>query len=258
MRSDPRVGMTVSLGLAGIGALWLLAQVVASDALFDALGTGVHAITMLSIFALLAGGAVALLFRSYGRVKADLLAGRNVLARWTVDPATFKTVGAAAEERERGEKRGALYLIFFFVAVIFGGFVLYDPASAPFLLSVAALLVAAVSIAFWLGNRTRRQHLEFQSDDIIVGKEGLLVNGVLHVWSAAMASLSGAKFSAGPPASVTVHYSYPTRAGMQYVTVALPVPPEQVELARTLVEQLGDLAGRKPGHRRARRAQAAV
>jgi hypothetical protein len=137
MRSDPRVGAMVSLGLAGIAALWLLAQVVASDALFDVLGSNVHPITFLSIFVLVSGLAVALLFRSYGRVKADLLAGRNVLARWTVDPATFKTVGAAAEERERGEKRGALYLIFFFVAVIFGGFVLYDPASAPFLLSVA-------------------------------------------------------------------------------------------------------------------------
>jgi hypothetical protein len=36
------------------------------------------------------------------------------------------------------------------------------------------------------------------------------------------------------------------------------VPLEQVDLAQTLVEQLGDLAGRKPGRRRARRARAAV
>lgn len=254
MRSDPRIGVMVSLGLAGIAALWLAAQVVASDALLDALGTGMHAITMLSIFVLVSGLVVALLFTRYSRVKSDLLTGRNVLARWTVDEESFQTVGAAAEQRERSEKRGALYLTFFFVAVIFGGFALYDPAVAPVMLAVAAFLVAAVSIAFWLGNRARRQHLEFKSGEIIVGKEGLLTNGVLHVWSAAMASLSSVDFNSGPPASVTIGYRYPTRAGMQYVTVVLPVPREHVDLAKTLVEQLSDVAGRKSRRRRVRKA----
>lgn len=99
--TDPRAGLTVSLLILGAALLWLLAQWAASDVIWDALwpvlGYGVHAITFLALFAVVACPFVALLFYRYTKVKADLLAGRNVIARWTVDPASFKTFSPVAK-----------------------------------------------------------------------------------------------------------------------------------------------------------------
>ena len=51
MRSDPRIGLMVSLLICAAAALWLVGQWLAADAVWDALwpvlGYGTHAITLL-------------------------------------------------------------------------------------------------------------------------------------------------------------------------------------------------------------------
>jgi hypothetical protein len=241
MRSDPRVGLPISLVIAGAAAPWLLGQWFASDALFDVFGNGAHAITFLSIFVVLAGGAVALLFRRYARVKAGLLAGRDVIARWAVDAGSFNSFGAVAEARDRAEKRSALYLVFFFVVLIFGAFAAYDTETAPQMLAAGAALGVVVTIAFWLGNRIRKSHLEMRSGEIIVGTKGLLINDVLHVWSTPLSWLSEIEIEEGPPQALTITYGYVTRYGPQYVSVMLPVPPGRMDLAREVELRLRNI-----------------
>lgn len=245
MRGDPQKGVIVSLLFAGVGALWLLGQWIAADAVWEVLGSGMHAITMLAIFVLVSGLAVAGLFRGYARVKADLLAGRNVVAQWRVDARQLETASPIAIARDESQRRGALYTILFFLAVIFGAFALFDPEIAPFMLGMAALVGAIVSLAFWLGNRSYRRQWQMRSGEVIVGRDGLLFNGVLHVWNTMLSWPGRAHFDEGPPPMLTITYKYAARTGAQPVHVQLPVPPERIDEARKIVAALGKGARRR-------------
>lgn len=236
MLSDPRTGLNVCYALAAAAGLWVLANVLAGDAFYGLMGSGVYPITFLAIFVGVSALAVGLLiFRPYARVKADLVAGRGVIARWHVDRDNFAAVGEAAE---RAEKRGALLLISAFVAVIFGAFALFDPQTAPIMLAVGGAVVLATIIAYLLGNRVRRKQREFRNGDIVIGPDGLIVNDVLHVWGSFMASLDAADLVAGPPDVLAIAYSTTTRTGRQVTRILLPVPPAQRELAGDAARQL--------------------
>jgi hypothetical protein len=255
MQSDPRTGLAVSLLILAATILWLIAQWLASDwlwgALYPRLGYATHAITLLSIFAVVTCPFVALLFYRYAKVKADLLAGRNVIARWAVDPATFKKFSPVAEARDRAEKRGALYLIAIFVVVIFGAVALMDPEVAPLMLVAGVALMTVVTIAFWFGNRIRKSHLQMRSGEIIVGTDGLLVNDVLHVWSVPLSWLADVEMEKGPPPILTITYAFWGRYGPQFVGVMLPIGPGQMELAVSVKERLQQaLSKRRNAHGR--------
>jgi hypothetical protein len=256
MLSDPRIGLNVCYALAAAAGLWVLANVLAGDALYDLIGDGVYPITMLAIFVGVSALAVGLLiFRSYARVKTDLLAGRGVIARWHADRDSFAAVGLISEAADRAEKRGALLLIFFFVAVIFGAFALFDPEAAPFMLAVGGAVVVMTTIAFVIGNRVRRKQLEFRNGDIIIGPDGLIVNDVLHMWGGFMASLDAAEVLAGPPEVLAIAYGTVTRAGRQVTRVLLPVPPAQRELAAEAAGQLLAANHLRPRRRRKKNTQ---
>ncbi len=243
MKSDPRIGMMVSLAIAAAALLWFIAIAFAGEDIQDALGDLAHVITFVSIILLLAGLAVALLFRRYWRVKSDLLAGRNVIARWVVDPESFKSFAVVADSRDRADKRGALMLMFFFIAVIFGGFILFDPEVAVPMLAVAGALALVLTGAYLWSNRIRRKQLEPTSREVIVGNDGLLVNDVLHVWGVFMSWLAGVELERGQRPILTITYAYLARFGPQYITVPLPVPPGEIERAEEVERSLGERLG---------------
>jgi uncharacterized membrane protein YhdT len=182
-------------------------------------------------------------FARYNRVRRDLLAGRKVLAEWVVDPAVFTRVAAGAERRDQAEKRGALALILGFTAVIFAGFAAFDPEVAPGMLGIGIAFSAAIIAAFLYGIRVRRIQMRFRSDRIIVGRDGLMMNGILHVWAVPLTWLVGAELAERPPATLSVTYAVLGRAGPSLQTVVLPVPEQA--LARALQAELELNAGRR-------------
>lgn len=238
MLSNPRIGFGGSLGIGAAAVLWLIAQAVASDLLWSSFGTTMHAITLLAIFLLLLSGPVAFLFHQYATVRADLRAGRNVIARWHVEPKLFVAFSKAELSRDLGEKRSALILILIAIAIAFGAFASFDPEAAGGMLTMGAIVGSAMIIAFWLGNRTIRKHLQIRSGDIIVGTRGLLVNDVLHVWGNYLSWLSGVTLKQGTHPSLTITYSFLGRYGPQQVAVTLPFSPAELNLALQVKQKL--------------------
>lgn len=231
MLSDPRIWLGISLGIGAATALWLIAQVFASELLWSTLGYSMHAVTLLSIFLLTLSGPVAFLFYQYAVVRADLLAGRDVIARWHVDPTLFSAFGKAEISRDLNEKRSALFLILAMLVFVFGAFALFDPKAAFGMFAFGGIAVLAILIAFWLGNRATRKRMHLRSGEVIVGKRGLLVNDVLHVWGSFLSRFSGAVLNQGAHPTLTITYLVLARYGPQQVTVALPFSPLQLNQA---------------------------
>jgi hypothetical protein len=237
MRIDPRIGFTVSLLIFGAGALWLLTQWLAFDAIRDPpwpiLGFRSHVITFLALFAVIACTSAALLFYRYLSVKADLLAGRNVIARWTVNPACVEEFSRIAGARARAEKRRALYVMLLLSVLLFGAMALIHPEVAlPILVAVAlALLLLALEVG------DRKTRFQTSSAKTVVGTEGVLVNDALHVWNTPLSWLVGAEIEKGPPPVLRITYAF-CCYGFQFVRVVVPLGPDHLDLALAVVQRL--------------------
>lgn len=241
MRFDPRRGLIVSLLVCGASLAWFLALWLDDAALFRRLGYGMHAATLLAIFALLAGLAVAALFLRFHHVRTELLEGRRVLARWRVDEASFKRFVPKALDADRRDKRQALAVVAFFIVAIFGAFALFDPAAAPFMLSMAAAVLVLMLLAYGLGQRALAAQLVYRGGEAIVGERGVLFNGVLHVWGAPLSWLTGARLSPDER-MLEIDYAFLSRLGAQGVSILLPVPPDARQEAEAAEAALQGLA----------------
>lgn len=225
MLADPRKGLVWSLAVVALAAAWFVALALVGDAIYARLGMGMHPITFLAVFAALAGLAVAGLFRRFARIRDDLLAGRDLVAHWTVDEATFRAFAPKAIADDAAEKRQALMLVFGFVAVIFGAFAIYDPDVAVPMLSVAAALCVVVTLAWALGGRANRKHWEWRGGEARIGRRGLIFNGVLHVWSVPLSWLNGARLVEHPLALRVAYAYWNPRSVPQIVEAVIPVAP---------------------------------
>lgn len=242
MRFDPLRGVLVSLLIVGASLAWFAAIWMADEALFRRLGYTMHAATLLAIFALIAGLAVAGLFLRFHHVRTELLEGRRVVARWRVDEATFKAFAPRALEADARDKRQALFTVAFFIVAIFGAFALFDRDAAAAMLSIAAVVLVLMLLAYLLGQRTLAAQLVYRGGEAIVGERGLLFNGVLHVWGAPLSWLTGARLSRDGRA-LEVDYAFLSRLGAQGVSVMLPVAPESRAAAEAAEARLQALAG---------------
>jgi hypothetical protein len=128
--------------------------------------------------------------------------------------------------------------MFSLIAVVFGVIALLDPENAPAMVAVGTGMALVLTIAFWLGSRIRKHQFEMRSGEIIVGTGGLLVNGVLHVWSAFLSWLAGAEIEKGPPPILTITYGVWGAYGPQFPAVMLPIGPGQMDLALSVQEEL--------------------
>jgi hypothetical protein len=253
MRSDPRRAMWVALVIAMAVGLWFVALAVAGDALWAHFGMTMHAITFLGLFAEIVALVAAAVFSRWATVRRDLLAGRDVVGRWTIDPATFAAVMPGVVAADRRDKWQALLTIWGFLAVIFGAFALYDPSVAVPMLATAAVVAAVTGAAYLLS--ARRSALQAVPHDgrVVIGRRGLLVDGELHVWAIPIGGLETVALSAGER-RLDVVYGWVSRVGWQSVGVSIPVPPSAVHEARRAVTALGG----GPSRPRRRRKPAAA
>lgn len=257
MLGDPMKGFRIAVLLLLLPLGWFAALYLASDVIFARMGMGMHPVTFLMIFMFLATLAAAGVFSRLATVKAELLAGRRVLARWSVDREAFERFAPRALADDHADKRQALFTVWFFLAVIFGGFALYDPEVAPAMIAVAVFVAVIVGLAFLIGQRVGARQMLWRGGEVIVGERGLLLNGVLHCWGIPFSWLSNAALDETKP-DLTVMYAYLSRYGPQFVTVALPVTAETLDQARIAEQRLLALAGksrrvRTPRHRRVAR-----
>jgi hypothetical protein len=241
MMTNPRIGLRISLFVGAAAALWLFGLWPFSDQVWAAFGMVMHAITFVAIFLLLSSAPVALLFRQLAAVRADLLAGRNVIARWRVEPSLFEAHGKKELARDEDEKRFALFFILALIAASFGAIALFDPRAASGMAAIGTGVCVIILAAWWLGGRATRERFKLRSGEVIVGERGLLVNDVLHVWGTYLSWLSRVEIEKGPPPALLVTYAYLARHGSQPATVSLPLTEDQMELAHLIQSRLRPL-----------------
>ena len=131
-----------------------------------------------------------------------------------------------------------MILILALTAVIFSAFAIADPEVAPGMLGIGVVFSALIIAAFFYGRRVSRIQMQFRSGRIVVGRDGLTMNGVLHVWAIPLTWLVGAELVQQPPATLAVTYAFLARFGLQSQTIVLPVPPQALRVAQRAAREL--------------------
>jgi hypothetical protein len=146
---------------------------------------------------------------------------------------------------ERGDKQALLLTMYVLIALVCGGLAVAVPDDAAIFGWIAAGIAVIVTAGFLVGQRSFTKQLVYRGGDVIVGRRGALVNGVLHVWDAWLSWLEGASVNDRKPPMLSISYGYWARYGPQIVTVCIPFAPEHISLATEARAALAD-ASRGP------------
>ncbi|HEX7556727.1 MAG TPA: hypothetical protein VF338_08895 [Leptolinea sp.] len=226
-----------------IAFLGLVAVAIPGLIGLDMMHTGFGMMCMGS-FVIIIGLVTTVVFWQRAREMNRILANENILARWTFDET--QSHQQIQDEFSRLNKTNRVtYLIVAAWFVVIGGVLLgidlivsgeFNWVFALFFYGILVFLglVAWITPILW-----HRQALH-SSREVIIARNGLVLNGALHTWVAPLNRLESVRFNTGSGentlefeiryltrASITLHSSY---------IVSVPVPAGKETLAQQTLE----------------------
>ncbi len=199
---------------------------------------GGFAISFFSLLVALTAFVCTFLFAQRARMADSMMNGSSTLAHWEY---TDKIWGAYTEKQFKADtqdKRGLFLLIaaFFGIAIIviliIGG--KDGPPVVLFLLGIVALLGA---VAF-LSVQGEHAHNLKSRGGAYISRDGVMLNGRLHLWKGWGASLGKIAVEDGDPPLLTIDYSAPSGYVRAYYTVRVPIPAGQRENAAKIADNI--------------------
>jgi len=236
MRNPQRTVARVWLGVAVVAAfLTALPFLIGMDGM-----SGGFALSLVSFFFAISGVIVAIIFGSRAKALDGIVSGKDLLARWSVDPQTRKSAIELEFSEEKKAKAG-LFLVVLVITVVIGlGFVLVDREAGPIVFLVLLCVLVLVGLVAWSTPRLRRHRSLRATGEILIAKDGAYVNGMFHTWRLLGAKLEQALYTEGTPPVLAITYSAPVRYGRQSYTFTVPVPVGEEEAARRVADQLNE------------------
>ena len=207
-----------------------------------------YALAFLGLFLLITGLITALLFWARARTMDRLLAGQEVLACWTYQE--FEGQQQVETEYKRvTERNRGLYLVMVFWFVLIGGifvgvdYVRNEEFNGLFIGLFFGCMLLLGAVAF-LAPILWRRGASKASRQVIISRNGVVMNDALHSWKGPLEQLVGVEYSQDPDGPALVFsIRYPSRIEPtgSTETVIVPVPPGEQEAARRVVSSLGPM-----------------
>jgi hypothetical protein len=231
------IGERVSWFLSLLGAALVAAPFV-SDDYQHALGDGAFALMFAGGIMGLTAFIAVFLLRSRNRHRRNLVAGRDLLARWTYTADEWKAF-APGETHRLADDKGMLLKIM-------AGFMLVATVATVLISRRPALFVGGILAGIWIlcwaivRMQVHRQSKLEQAPppEIRISAQALLIGGQLHVWSGWGNRLEKCLMDEQAPPKIAITYSTPGRTSRPTQTVCVPIPTGREAEAAALVNRL--------------------
>jgi len=231
-------GERVSWFFTLLGAALVAAPFVSED-YQRKLGDGAFALMFVGGVMGLTAFIVVFLCRSRNRHRRNLVAGRDLLARWTYTAAEWHAF-APGETRRLAANKGLLLKIMggiMLVAVVV--MVLIDRGAAVFL---GGILFATWLLCWAIVRVQVRRHAKLEQappPEVRISAHALLFGDQLHLWSGWGNRLEKCDLATNQPPQIAITYSTPGGRGRRPTqTVCVPIPAGREAEAATLVQRL--------------------
>jgi Flp pilus assembly protein TadB len=230
-------GERVSWFFSLLGAALVAAPFVSED-YQDALGDGAFALMFVGGIMGLTAFIMVFLFRSRNRHRRNLIAGRDLLARWIYTADEWRAF-APGETRRLASDKGMLLKIT-------AGMMLVATVVMVLINRRAAIFVGGVLGGTWLlcwaivRAQVRRQRKLEQAPppEIRISAHALLIGDQLHAWSGFGNRLEQCVLHENAPPKIAITYSTPGRHSRPTETVCVPIPAGRAAEAAALVQRL--------------------
>jgi len=247
--TDPRdrqtTGLWIGVALALIGLAGIVLPPLAG---VSGMGGG-YALACVGLFILIAGLVTALVYLQRARGLARILAGDGTLARWIYTEAESQ---CQIDNEFRGsvtQNRALYFIMVAWFVVIVGALVAYDyhqnqEVNWPFAGGML-LIVLLLGIVAWVSPRVLRRRAYRGGREVIIGRSGLVLSGVLHSWAAPLSRLSEVSLvedSLQTALEFSIRSAGWLGSSSSGYVVKVFVPPEQLDAARRVVIELNPVA----------------
>ena len=245
MQNNERTGVWIGalIALAGLALIFLPALLGA-----DMMSLG-YALGFIGLFVLITGLITALVFWARARTMDRLLAGEEVLARWTYQE--FEGQQQVETEYKRiTDRNRTIYLVMVFWFVLIGGvfvgadYVRNGEINGLFIGLFFGCLLILGTVAF-LAPILWRRGASKASRQVIISRNGVVMNGALHSWKGPLERLVGVEYNQDPDGPALVFsIRYPSRVEPvtgSIETVIVPVPLGEQEAARRVLSSLSPM-----------------
>jgi MFS family permease len=201
---------------------------------------GGYAISFISFFMVIAGIIVIVIYAGRARVVNRILRSDNLLAHWTYTPDEWNNYAEKEYVTERKVKWGLFYVIAG-LALFFGVlFLVIDRESGKWVFVAMLALIGIIAFTAWFTAwYNYRQNKKYLGETYIT-RDAVYMNRQLHIWHGLGARLESVNLDKKRGQQILeLTYSMPTRTGLQYYTVRVPVPRGKEREADRVLEKLG-------------------
>ena len=199
---------------------------------------GGFAISLVSLVCALTAFVLIPFFAKRAGAAERMLKQENTLVHWEYTDSLWREYAAKQFKADSRDKRNLFLLMagFFGIAIIviliIGGE--DGPATALILLGIVALLGLVAFLSAW----GEHAHNLRSREGAFITRDGVMLNGRLHMWRGWGASLEKVAVEDGNPALLIFDYSAPSGYARGYYTVRVPIPPGQMETAVKIADEI--------------------
>ncbi len=232
--SNPqRRNIWITLGFGLLGLAMILVPVFGAIDMMD----GGGALIMVGLLFFLTSIPVAVMFYKRSKLMDDFEQGRDIIIHWSYDPGLWAEYAREEETRDAADKKMLFYIIAAF-AIFFGVvFLIIDPEGggpATFLAMIGLIVIIGITAIISIRMTARRNRSG--NAEVYISADGLYLNKVLHSWGHINTRLESVRIISADIPIIEFTYSFPSRAGLQYETVNVPIPYGEMPAAQRLVE----------------------
>ena len=204
--------------------------------------SGGYAISFVSLFGVIAGIIVVLVYRGLSSRFDAIVGGMDVLAHWTYDPEIWRKYSNAEYEESVAEIKPLFYVTSAMCLVVGVGAFLWDHEAGIYVLGVMIGVIILMALVAFL----TRMHLHHDNllrpGEAIISKKAVLLNNRLFYWDYFGSRLGKIEVKKNKDYSVLVFNTWaPTMTFGQSYSVRVPVPPGEETTASEIATKLSRL-----------------
>lgn len=204
---------------------------------------GGFALQFFGFFVLIMTIVVIVIYGRMGRMYARLANFESILAHWQIGKDEYASfIKYDIAENIKGFK--LMRKSIFIISLVVGAILIIAGLEADIIAYIIGGLILLIWIVSFLAISGQKRKAGRDGADIILSKDGGIINGELHNWSKMGSALEGGGIGEldGKQYVLEIAYSVPNRGARVEVTARFPVPEGKLTEAEFILDKIMDRA----------------